>query len=59
MLILFFDLVPRRPKRKGPRETSPEVASLAGLKADPVRYPACPRFSRTAGENLRNGMPFY
>jgi hypothetical protein len=27
--------------------------------ADPVRYPACRRFSRTAGVNLRNGMPFY
>ena len=59
MLVLFFVLVPRGPKRQGLRETSPEEASLAGLKADPVRYPACPRFSRTAGENLRNGIPFF
>jgi len=59
MLVLFFVLVPRCPKRQGPRETSPEEASLAGLKADPVCYPACPRFSRTAGVNLRNGMPYF
>ena len=59
MLILFINLAPRNPKRKGARKASPEVVSLAGLMADPVRYPACRRFSRTAGVNLRNGMPFY
>jgi hypothetical protein len=40
MLILFINLAPRNPKRTGARGTSPEVVSLAGLVANPVRYPA-------------------
>jgi len=40
MLILFINLAPRNPKRRGARGASPDVVSLAGLVADPVRYPA-------------------
>jgi len=47
------------PEEEGNRRTSPEDVSLAGLKADPAGYPARRRFSRTAGENLRNGMPIF
>jgi len=47
------------PEEEGRRRTIPEDVSPAGLKADPSGYPARRRFSRTAGENLRNGMPFY
>jgi hypothetical protein len=30
----------RNPKGRGARKASPDVGSLAGLVADPVRYPA-------------------
>ncbi len=36
----FINLAPWDPKRRGARVASPDVVSLAGLVADPVRYPA-------------------
>ena len=40
MLSLFINLALRNPKGRGARKASPDVGSLAGLVADPVRYPA-------------------
>ncbi len=57
--IPFFILVPRTPKRKEARRTSPAEISLPGSRTEPARYPAGLRSPGAAGVNPGNGCLFY
>ena len=59
MLILFFVLVSRRPKRKGVGRPAPKVFRSPASGPDRLAIPQSRRSGGPAGEDPRNGVPFY